>query len=294
MPLPKTSKHTIVFVLLMGCITFGGYMLWSLWTGAYTSKGQLTAWVFDIGQGSAAFITLPNGKQVLIDGGPDALLLSKVGSVLSPWDRTIDLVLASHPDTDHIAGFIPLARAYTIQRFGDPGVFSGIPLEDTLLEQLSMGQVSVEQLKAGDVFVEGEVELRILSPSQEELGESETNTRSLVVDVHYKDIDILFTGDAPSRVEERLIQQGLGEVDVLIVGHHGSISSTSTTFLQHIQPAWAIISSGEGNAFGHPHPVVLERLEAVGARVLRTDQQSDIRLVTDGESVDVGPRPLPF
>jgi len=265
-----------------------------LWTGFFVGSDELVVWNFDIGQGSAALLKTPDGQIVLFDGGPDARLLSKVGSVLPSWQRDVDLVLASHPDTDHIAGFVPLSKAYKVNTFADPGLFEVIPLENSLLQGFLEQKTEIKSLQAGDILNVGGVEIKVLSPSNTEKLSSDTNTRSLVILVTYKETSLLFMGDASTETEKRLVKEGIEPVDVLVVGHHGSISASSTEFLEATKPKWAVISAGRDNNFGHPHPVVLERLKAISTKILRTDQMSDILLKTNGKNIEINPHPLPF
>lgn len=281
-------------ILIVAAISALLWLVWGLWTGFFVGNNELVVWNFDIGQGSAALIKTPDGQIVLFDGGPDARLLSKVGSVLPSWQRDVDLMLASHPDTDHIAGFVPLSKSYEVQTFGDPGLFEGNPLEDSLLSVLQKQNTNIKKLQAGDILKVGEVEIKVLSPSKEEEKNTDTNIRSLVILVTYGKVRTLFMGDASVEVESRLVKEGIEPVDVLVVGHHGSISASSTEFLEVIKPKWAIISAGLDNDFGHPHPVVLERLKAANVQVLRTDQMFDILLKTDGNKVQISSHPLPF
>jgi len=281
-------------IVVVGIISALLWLAWSLWTGFFVGSDELVVWNFDIGQGSAALLKSPDGQIVLFDGGPDARLLSKVGSVLPSWQRDVDLVLASHPDTDHIAGFVPLSKAYKVNTFADPGLFEVIPLENSLLQGFLEQKTEIKSLQAGDILNVGGVEIKVLSPSNTEKLSSDTNTRSLVILVTYKETSLLFMGDASTETEKRLVKEGIEPVDVLVVGHHGSISASSTEFLEATKPKWAVISAGRDNNFGHPHPVVLERLKAISTKILRTDQMSDILLKTNGKNIEINPHPLPF
>jgi competence protein ComEC len=114
------------------------------------------------------------------------------------------------------------------------------------------------------------------------------NDTSVIVEMAYKTTSFLFTGDASAAVEERLLQRkSVHPVDVLKVAHHGSVYSSSIEFLDAVTPDYAIISVGRGNSYGHPHGIVIDRLKARGAEVLRTDEVGEVRVVSDGEGITI-------
>ena len=251
-------------------------------------------WVFDIGQGDAIFIQTKEGQQILIDGGRDQKILQKLSSVMWPWDRTIDAIVATHPDADHITGLISVLDRYQVNTIYETGVRGETPMIDALVEAIGREEAAHTILRAGDRFDFGDVQFMIEWPTQEAVNSAkDRNNTSIVLKLIYGSHSILLTGDAEKEVEAEIAKK-IGDVDVLKVGHHGSVSSSTLTFLEQIKPEYALIPVGEKNSYGHPHPVVLSRLMQVAAQIFRTDLDGDILVTTDGTHLQVGPKSLPF
>ncbi len=229
----------------------------------------------NVGQGDAILIQ-DGEKQVLIDGGRDGLeLLSRLGRYVPFWDRTIEVVIATHPDSDHIGGLPSVLRNYQVESVMTNGQTSDTEtsqLFETLVNEKVKNRLTVAD-GSEIVFSEG-VKLRFLYPLLPIPRDSpiETNEGSLVARLDYFDTSFLFTGDLP---KEEYALQDIQPVDILKVAHHGSRYSTSDTFLDKLKPKEAVISVGENN-YGHPHPDVLMNLKERGIRQYRTDEEGDI------------------
>lgn len=246
--------------------------------------GKLHVHFLDVGQGDAILIVAPDGRQILVDGGPSpTALLNELGAVLPFWDRSLDLVVLTHPDGDHITGLIPLLDRYRVGQVLD------IPQSDTAREaatwlgQLDRAAVARIYAQRGARIPVGDVLLTVLHPGPQSLigTASDDNNNSIVLRLDYGQISLLFAGDAEHDAERALIAAGVPlRADILKVGHHGSNGATSAAFVAAVQPRLAVISAGAGNTFGHPHPAVLERL--AGVEVLRTDLHGRIEVVSDG------------
>jgi len=272
-------RHSTFFqqILFLGVIALLGF--WLFWAEAYPSEASLRVWFFDVGQGDAVLIETPHGQQILIDGGPDQTILSKLGETMLPWDRTIDRVMATHNDADHVTGLRAVTENYDVEQI--------ITVEDLPWAE---GETLV---KKGDQFVIDDVVFEVLWPTQEALQDRSLsdNEQSLVLLVTYKETSLLLMGDLETPEEE---QCEWPNVDVLKVAHHGSASSSSLDFLSDVQAKVAVISCGADNPYGHPHPVILDRLARVNTHMFRTDQDGDILLkATDGEP-EIFASPLPF
>lgn len=242
----------------------------------YTSS-PLTVWVFDVGQGDAIFIDGPE-KQVLIDGGPGDAVLEKLGAVLLPWDRTLDVVILTHPHADHVFGLNTVLERYAVGE-----VFSTLAPYDEP-PAVAFAQQSATPIVQGDVIDLGDgAQLAVLWPAISLAGRvsEDPNDGSVVLRLTYGETTMLLTGDAGVAEEERFAAAA-GNVDVLKVGHHGSDTSTGAWLLNIVDPEYAVVSVGEGNSYGHPSPIVLERLANVGATVLRTDVDGDVQISSDG------------
>ncbi len=251
----------------------------------------LRVWMLDIGQGDSLLIEMPTGERLLVDGGPDKSVLSKIGTILLPWDRRIDVVIPTHPDADHITGLIELAKRYDVGSVIETGAQAHTPQGD-IFSQIDLPRKLVS---AGETLTYGEVTIEFLWPDQTLQGEypQDRNDTSLVMLLSYGQTTILLTGDA-EEFAENMFASRAKNIDVLHVGHHGSLTSTTWELLGETKPDVALISVGENNTYGHPHPVVVSRLILSGAEIFRTDLDGDILLTSYGGEPSVTTHPLLF
>lgn len=269
-------------------------LLFALESRATVASGELRVWFFDVGQGDATLIVTPDGHQILIDGGPDRAVLSKLGEVMPPWDRTLDAVVATHPDADHIGGLAAVLDRYEVARV----VYNGDDKDTSVADAFNAAREAepgavVELGRRGSVLAFGDVTLTELWPAPSALRDEDTNVASIVYRLDYGDTSVLLMGDATEAVESQ-VASSAGDVDVLKAGHHGSATSSSYAFIQAVSPELAVISCGEDNRYGHPHPAVVDRFLELGAAILRTDLDGDILLTSDGGEPIVRAAPLPF
>ena len=242
---------------------------------------------FDVGQGDAIFIETPNGRQVLIDGGPDKTILEKLNQEMPFYDRTIDLVILTHPDADHLTGLIEVLGYYKVRHI----LTSGLE-RDTAVYQEWRGIIEQKGIplilaQAGQkIILQQEIELEILWPDQALISSysEPSNNVSVVGRLIYGDTEILLTGDIESKVENILAKQDI-QSDILKLAHHGSKTSTSFNFFKAVNPEIAVISVGENNRYKHPSSEVLERIKDI--LTYRTDQNGDIDILTDGVLFDI-------
>ena len=263
------SKTVFLTLLTAIAIVFG------LWLFLIQKNQNETRIVFlSVGQGDAILIS-QGMNQIVIDGGRDGkLLLSRIGRYLPFYDRTIETLIPTHPDSDHIGGLSALLERYTVKRVLDSGArtdtksaflfYRDLEREGSLTS-LGVEGTSVTLPHGGTLSV-----LYPFAPLPHDL--PETNEGSIISRFEFGDTSFLLTADLPD--EERFIP-GLQKATVLKVGHHGSRFSTSDAFLNLVQPKEAVISVGKNN-YGHPHPSVLERLQSRGVVTLRTDTDGDI------------------
>lgn len=273
-------------VLLILCVcTFG------IWTLVSTSQRVATPYLqvhfLDVGQGDAALIQTPSGVQVLVDGGRDNRVMHELAEVMGYWDRSIDMVVGTHPDADHIGGLVDVLEGYevgTIVMTENKGESDAAKLYRELSQK--EGAEVIYARRGQEFALDASTTLRILFPETDP-SNMESNTSSIVFQLQYRATSFMFTGDSPKSIEEYLVLVE-GEhlkSDVLKVGHHGSRTSTSELFLDEVQPQFAIISAGEDNSYGHPHVEVTDMLFNKRVEMLETAKEGTITMVSDGETV---------
>jgi competence protein ComEC len=258
-------------------------------TGAGNS-GLLRVTFLDVGQGDATFIESPSGTQVLIDGGKGGGVLRELGAVMGFFDRSIDMVVATHPDLDHIGGLIGVFERYDVKTVLMTENLGDTPAFDALLTALEGEGAEVIYARKGQVFAvgsgsAGSTTIRILFPDRDPTY-LESNSSSIVAQLVYGETEFMLTGDSPQEIEEYLVGTGsVPESDVLKVGHHGSRTSTSEAFLNAVNPKYAIISAGKDNSYGHPHKEVTDLLTRHGVTQKNTADGGSIFSVSDGTRI---------
>jgi len=276
-----------------------GLMVVVVAIGASRSDGRFRMTVLDIGQGDAILLEGSRGARMLIDGGPDPdLLLSRLDERIPAWDRRLDLLVLSHPHEDHVAGMALLLSRYRVGAVAETGMLGNGPGDHAfraILTQLGLGTVL---LAAGDSVQLDDATLNVLWPRRGEVplhpsnDGSAVNNVSVVFDLRLAHRRMLLTGDIQEDIDPQLLAAGLGRageppVDVLKVAHHGSRTATTSALLDRLHPSVALISAGLGNPYGHPSPATIDRLQAMGAKVLRTDLDGSLTVTSDGSDLQV-------
>ena len=267
--------------------------LWS-WSvcAAIEPSGVLTFVMLNVGQGDALYIESPSGVRVLLDGGPDASVLQELSKVMPFSARTLDAVIESHPDADHIVGLVDVVERYDVGSIIEPGIYktsaTAVALEQDVIDHGLKRYIArrgmVVDLGSGAI-------LQVLYPNDAAIGMSRKNDNDgvIVARLVYGKTSILLTADAPFGVENKLIameqNDGVSELssDILKVGHHGSKASTGADFLADVHPSLALISVGAENKYGHPTPETLNALATANVPVLRTDKDGAIVLRSNGK-----------
>jgi len=246
---------------------------------------------FDVGQGNAIFIETPQRHQILIDGGPDSAILEKLGENLPFWDRSLDLIILTHPDTDHLAGLIEVLKRYQVDFIFWTGVtrdtFKWREWQKLIEFQREKG-AKVFIAQAGQKIIAAKTILDILYPLENLEGQTfkDIDNTSIVAKLIFWENSFLFTGDIYKSGERKLIESGADiNSDVLKVAHHGSKTSSANEFIEKVSPQIAVIQAGKDNRYGHPHQEVLETLAKYDITILRTDQHSDIKIISDGKNL---------
>lgn len=250
--------------------------------------GRLRVTFLDVGQGDAAFVELPEGPRLLVDGGPGGVSRLDVGErVIAPflWNRPlrrIDVVALTHADADHAGGLAAVLRRFSVGEFWENGSWRA-PAEETR-QAIERTHTPRRVLRTGDRFWIGHALITVLNPDGG--AALDTNDESLVLRIDWRGVSLLLSGDLGWEGEERLREERAPlRALVLKVGHHGSRYSSSAPFLNAARPTIAVVSVGARNPFRHPSPEALDRLMAAGARIYRTDRDGAIVVESDGTRV---------
>jgi len=281
-------------------------LVWIERVRTFHTEGRLRVTFLDVGQGDAAFIELPDGKTMLIDGGGayGNFDLGRVAVAPYLWDtghRRIDYLAASHPQLDHMGGLVYLAKKFRIGEVWTNGMDKEAGFYRRFREALSEKAIPERRITRGDRPVDsGGVRILPLHPGACDSFASD-NDQSLVIRIEYGRESILFTGDIERPAEWELLDHAvLLKATVLKVPHHGSRTSIDPDFLTRVGPSIAVISVGENNSYRHPSPETLAAYESKGAKIYRTDRDGAVIFETDGVSSamrtysDVTVHPVPL
>src|SRR3989344_1068478 len=254
----------------------------------YRSSAGLVVAFLDIGQGDAIYIKSPTGTELLVDGGPDGKVLSRLSEIMPFYDREIDLVMASHPDKDHIGGIPLVMERYEVGRYLESEVESEKNAVDDEIEKVVINRKikKVNMRRGMKIDLGGGVVLHILFPDRDSAG-LDTNDASIVAKLVYGTTSFLFTGDSPEKIEDYLLYLDgtILDSDVLKVGHHGSNTSTDNDFVEMVTPTYAVISAGKDNSYGHPHKEVLDTLEKSQSQILTTAELGTIIMKSNSQQI---------
>jgi len=268
--------YLTLFLLLATIFVF--YLNWQ------NSHRGLTFAMLDVGQGDALFVESPTGTQILIDGGPGNSVLRELPKVMPFWDRTLDAVLITNPDADHISGFTEVLKLYKVGTVFEPGTFNSSKLYKNLSSEIKNQNIPDVLLRRGmEIDLGGGAYIEVLFPDRD-VSEWSSNDGSAVMRLVYGSHKIMLTGDSTSKTEEIILKENKREnlqSEFLKVGHHGSRTSTSSGFVEAVSPKYGLITSGKGNSYGHPHKETLDTLANFKVNILRTDIFGSIILKCD-------------
>jgi beta-lactamase superfamily II metal-dependent hydrolase len=246
--------------------------------------GELKVHFIDVGQGDSILIDLGE-TEVLIDGGEKSAGL--VDYLKKYVDGALEVMVATHPHSDHIGGLIAVLSAFQVQQIWDNGDRSDSSTYNEFMTSVQAEGADVHVGKRGDKIVAGRLTFLILNPRTLD---GTVNNNSLVLSLSYGPVDFLFTGDAEKEAEGAMLAASdipVPDVEILKVGHHGSRTASSPAFLAATSPEVAIYMAGAGNRYGHPHQETLAALAQIGAKVYGTDAKGTIDISTDGNTFTV-------
>ncbi|PCI20876.1 hypothetical protein COB64_01295 [Candidatus Wolfebacteria bacterium] len=285
----KTSISKLQWSVL-GILFVSTFFIWSIAFSLERDDSLLVAFL-DVGQGDAIFIQAPNGTQLLIDGGPNKTILRELSEILPYHDRSIDVVMATHPDKDHIGGLVSVLERYEVDMVIEPGVRADTNVYRSFQNDIESFGIEKVIAKRGMLLVldkKNGVYVHILFPNQD-VEEWDSNDASIVAKLIYGDTSFLLTGDSPKGIEKYItfLDGSYLDSDVLKLGHHGSKTSSSIEFLRAASPEYSIISAGKDNRYGHPHSEVMENIKMINSIPLATYDEGTIRITSDGKEVSL-------
>lgn len=262
------------------------------WQEITFSDGKLHIVFCDVGQGDAIFIRTPQKTDILVDGGPDRAVLDCLANHMPFWDKTLELVILSHPHQDHFAGLIDVIGDYAIQSFVTEKLNNTSVGFGEFGKALARERISPRYVVSGSKLrTKDGVTMKVLAPSQEflsrtspngEIGESD-EFGSLVLQLTFRDFDVLLTSDSQRGLLKEAQAQIAGGIEILQLPHHGSKYGLDEELVDRINPKLVVISVGK-NRYGHPSKDVLEILSEKDIEVLRTDQNGTVKIVSDGKT----------
>ena len=262
------------------------------YTGEILQKSGMHAYILDVGQGSCAFLRSPGGYTMLVDTGESSSAPVVEAFLQAQGVERLDVVVASHPHSDHIGSMAKIIQNYEIGAFYMPDEPYTTALYEAMISALEKEHVQTIAAYGGkDATIPWDplVSVNLLSPIKG-VKYKELNNVSVTLRIAYDDTSILLPGDAEAFAEETMLAKlprSAFPSSVLVLGHHGSADSTTDAFLQAVDPSLAIVSAGAGNDFGHPSGETLEKLSRRGIPLYRTDENGTIHLLLNGKKVQV-------
>ena len=281
------NKKIFKFFLILAIVFLTS---WSAVSRGFSLDQKLAVYFLDVGQGDSMLIRTPAGQNILIDGGPDDSVLEQLSRFLPFWERTIDLMILTHPHADHTAGLVEVLKTYQVKKVLYTGVVHTTPVYLAWLKELKAQKIPVmiaDHTQTIHLF-EG-CRLDILYPDKSFFAQtvSNLNNTSIVAKLVYGQISFLFTGDIEAEAEDELLAGGQDlRAQVLKVPHQGSKTSSQLKFIKAVSPRFAVIEVGAKNEFGHPSARVLKRYQSLGVKIFRTDQDGSVLFLTDGKDIE--------
>ncbi len=280
----KSWDRRVVLLLLVLSAVF----IWSqVIIGGVPAKFEVT--FMDVGQGDSALIRTPEGANILIDGGESLSVLHK--ALLKRGVGRIDLLVLSHPHSDHVGGLTSVVKRMKVGLILDSGQIHTSPLYKEFLEEIKERNIPYKIVRRGMIFqIAKDVRIEILHPPSKFITGtvSDLNNNSIVARISYSNISFLFPGDLELEGQKNIISYAKNlESDVFKIPHHGSTGGIYPLFLDAVKPGIAVISVGKNNPFGHPARHTLKHLESLGIRTYRTDEEGDVTIVCDGKKLEV-------
>jgi competence protein ComEC len=279
----RYALHLLVLMLFVVGIS----ALFLSYRSYFGQSNILKVAFLDIGQGDSIYIEAPNGRQMLIDGGPGPVVLSRLSEVMPYGDKSIDILLATHTDADHITGLNSVLDSYTVSMIFENGAQGTTRTYANLESKIATHKVEKMIARRGMHIVLDQdlnIYVDILFPDRD-ISKFESNDGSIVCKLVYGSESFMLTGDATVYTEHLVMtneDSNTLHASILKLGHHGSKGSSSELWLEKVRPEEAIVSAGSHNRYGHPAPLILDRLAKLKIPYLATLGKGSILFETDG------------
>lgn len=289
----STNKTTINRTRISKLTIWGLGFLFILAIAAWLAVWQfsdknLHIYFLDVGQGDSIYARKMNNFDLLIDGGPNSKVLSELGIVMPFWDHEIDYIILTHPHADHISGLIEVIKRYQVGQILATDAVTATNEYQEFLKLVKERNIPFRLVRTGDEFVlDSKVKLNIFWPnySFSDRKINNLNNTSIVAKLSYNNFSVLFTGDAESEVQLKLL--AISDkllATILKVPHHGSKNGGNQEFFQAVNPKISVICVGKNNMFGHPTKFTLDLLKSINSQIYRTDQNGRVEIISDGQT----------
>ncbi len=279
-----SEKHYIKWYFVLGLFIIAVFLLCSLFF--IDRQKVLKFTVLDVGQGDSLYIESPTGVQIIVDGGPGNNLLKEIPNVLPWYDRSVDMIFVTNPDSDHYEGFIKFLDKYSVGAVVESGTTNTYSAFGVFQEKIKQKNIPKTLARRGQTIdIGGGAYIQILFPDRN-VDEVSPNTGSIVMKLIYGDTSVLLQGDSVASIEQYLLEMDGDYLksDILKVGHHGSKTSSVKEYVEKVSPKWAVISSGKYNSYGHPHKEVLEVFSSLGVPTYNTCNNGALNFESDGNN----------
>lgn len=272
-------KHIVIFITVAAILITSGA---PSYIQAAEQQPQMDIHFIDVGQGDSVLIQTPSDKNILIDGGPPKAGDDVVAYLEKHHVKKIDLLIATHPDVDHIGGLIKVMKSIDVKKIIDSGKLYTTRTYAKYISQILKQKIPVTIAEQNQLIqIDPLVKMRILNTHS---SAKNNNESSIVLRVSFKEVDFLLMADVEKEQERQLMKKYNLEAEILKVAHHGSSTSTSKNFLKEVKPNLAVITYSKENDYGHPVDRVIENLKKVNAHIYSTAVFGNITISTNGES----------
>ncbi|WP_242985956.1 ComEC/Rec2 family competence protein [Oceanobacillus zhaokaii] len=255
------------------------------------SKSELEVHFIDVGQGDSILIQTPTEKTILIDGGPPKAGKRVVDYLNKLGIKQIDLLIATHPDVDHIGGLKKVMKEVAVKQVIDSGKLHFTNTYASYALEIRKQGIPIKVAKINEpILLDPDVKIKVLNANSKN---KTNNQSSLVLKVSYKEVDFLLMGDVEMEQEKTLLEKHNLEAEIVKIAHHGSDTSTSYQFLHEVNPQIAILTYRIGNDYGHPVERVIDNLDRIDAQIYSTGVFGNLRILTNGEDYMIIPEKSP-